>query len=194
MKVFGPGYTEINTSNDTGQPIYPIEDYEKIRRELLEEVKIKRGEFIAKCGDIDNALGEAIGWFFFERNKTNKEIFSNLILRTDFFSFGQKKKVVESLLKNHRDRYVTVTEENKKKFFVDLMKIIRQRNILAHGEVIIDMKNKKAQMSYYDSSQLRNVIIDIDSKFFYDLQLRIGFVLGFCFEHLIYPEQLSDTS
>jgi hypothetical protein len=196
MKTVGNGYTIISDRNGS-EELLSDEEFVRIGQEILSEITHKRGDFIAKSADVDYLLSEAIGWFFFPKEQTNQDIFSDLILRTEFFSFGQKKKVIESLTKNYPEKYPTLDEKNKKElkdFFNRLMKIMIRRNMLAHGELIIDMNDKTAKISYYDGNNLKNITKDIDSDFFETFQKDIDFVTEFCCKYLIAPEHSDPVS
>jgi hypothetical protein len=111
--IFGPGCTVINYEDGHGKPLFSTEEYTRIVNTLSAQAKYNRGEFISKCSEVDYVLGIAISWFFFEADNEKTKIFSELILRTGFFSFTQKKKVLESLIKNYPVRYPTVKEKKQ---------------------------------------------------------------------------------
>lgn len=188
MKGIGSGYTLINYHDEIGKPVCSGEEYTRRLNELVDVAINKRGEFIAKCGDVDYALGLAISWFFFEFDSEKTKIFSELILRTGFFTFAQKKRVLETLIKNHPKRYPTLTDEKKKKEFLKkLMSVITDRNILAHGELIIDIGENQARISFFDASSLTSQTRVLSPEFFQRLQDNISFVNDYCFEYLMFP-------
>nr|WP_319375247.1 hypothetical protein [uncultured Methanoregula sp.] len=187
MKGVGSGFTVINYYDGSGKPLFCEEEYTRRLNEVSDEAKHKRGEFIAKCGDVDYALGIAISWFFFEFDSEKTKIFSELILRTGFFTFAQKKRVLESLIKNHSKRYPTVTDKEKKIFLQKLMNVITDRNILAHGELIIDIREEQAAITFFDASSLTSETKVLSQEFYQRLQENISFVNDYCFEHLIFP-------
>lgn len=190
MKGIGSGFTTINYHDDSGKLLYSQEEYKKIQETIFNEVTQKRGDFIAKCIDVDFTLGEAIKWFFCKHDTENGKAFTKYILNQQFFSFGNKKNVIISLVKENPDIYRTISEKGDKNiFFGKLNSIIENRNLLAHGEVIIDFTAKNASISKYFLNEQNGKTIPLTQEYFENLQKDISWVINYCFYHLIFPEK-----
>lgn len=187
IKAIGAGYCELNRFDSDGKPLYPLEEYEKIRHDILNDFTSKRGEFIAKCIDVDQTLGDAIQWFFFKHNMSEAAAFRELVLNQPTFSFRKKFELVQSLVKKYPDSYPTIAKKNDFEIFkAKLNSIIRIRNLLAHGELCIDYKTKQAILSkYYTDEQITRSEPLPDFK---DFQKDIKWVINYCHYHLIFPD------
>jgi len=66
--------------------------------------KEKRLNYIDKCLDIENELNTVIKYFFIKDNtKAEFDLFDEYVLKAEFFSFIQKKKVFERILEQIKD-------------------------------------------------------------------------------------------
>ena len=184
----GSGVSEINSFDDRGKLLYSKEEYERIRQDVLKGIIPKRGEYLAKCIDVEQTLEDVIQWFFFQRNKFGGEAFSKMVLHQQFFSFGHKRDIVKSLIKNYSDRYPTIKKKGDGNiFYKKLDSIVTNRNLLAHGEISIDYKEKTAILSKYFADEQIRKSIPLSQEYFSTLQDEINWVINYCHYHLIYP-------
>ena len=66
------------------------------------------------------------------------------------------------------------------------MHIIADRNILAHGELIIDVKTKKVKISFFNTNSLKNDFRELSPEFYKKLWENIVFVNEYCFNHMVF--------
>lgn len=145
----------------------------KIFEEQYKSLKHKRGECIDKGIDIENRLDDIISCFLFGSDQDKKDIFRELILGAEFFTFIQKKKAVEKIIKQNSSIFPNLTKETGLQVIQTLHNIINDRNKMAHGNIYLDYKDKRALIAYYEEG---NKEIELNSKFFGDFDRRIEFL------------------
>ncbi len=187
--VIGTGFRVINfPAFEIQDPSDPDESYlemtpeaKKRANEVIEYIKKSRGEFISGCVDVEYLLGESISRFFLEKSP-KREILHELILDTPFFSFKKKKNILQSIMKKYPNEFGNFSDEQRNKFFTRLENIIRKRNAMAHGVVIIDLKSDKAELQFYDENKNKMDKLLISQKFFQDLKEEISTIVftSFC--------------
>ena len=138
-------------------------------------IESKRGEFISACYDLEHNLSQFISEFLFEDNIRKKEIFHELLLDTTIVTFGQKKNIARHLMKKFSDETTggSISEANQVQLFKKVEEIIKVRNALAHGEVIIDYNNDKAVVKYYDSNKNTKVKIELNETVFSEIDTKV---------------------
>ncbi len=134
---------------------------------MVEKIKIQRGEIISICTDIDYLLVEGISNFFLEKDSDKRQILQSLILNTTFLTFGQRKNIFKLITERYSQnfgRFSIKAERNK--FFKNLEEIIRYRNALAHGHIIINYNDNVITLEYYNSNKNELETTEIDPAFF----------------------------
>jgi hypothetical protein len=181
--VMGTGFTIINfPAEEITNPDYPENTYlsptqeaKKRIDEKIEYIKNGRGEIISGCYDLEHELGQFISDFFLKDNPKKQEIFHELILDTTFLSFAQKKNIARLIVKKYPDVISSnFSEEGRKKIFTELENVIKKRNALAHGDVVIDLNNDISTIQYYDSNKNQKSKFEITPEFFRESRTQIG--------------------
>jgi hypothetical protein len=174
-KTIGSGFSVINNDGHCSAIL------DEICKTSLPDVKMKRAEYIGKCIHVEYVLGRLIECFFFQREKERSDIFSELITNQSFFSFSVRQKIVISLIKKYPQYFQNIREKNDiTKFSNKVQNIIKNRNLLAHGELVIDLKTKTIKILRYSLEDLKDESETLDSNFFKNLELDMKFVLNFC--------------
>jgi len=137
--------------------------YAEEESDILRKV---RGSFISGCSEIDNALGEAISWFFFRDNTDNdkRTQFHDFILDTPIFSFIQRKKVLQLIMEKYPKDFPAFTGKQRQEMFDKINNLIKLRNAFAHGTFVINCNERKDSLVYYNSlkNQREDLVIDKD--------------------------------
>jgi hypothetical protein len=174
--LVGSGFSIINNDGH-----FPHEELIKLINITLAEAKKNRCEFIGKCIHVERVLGDLINFFFIRGNKERVDIFSKLIVTQSFFSFRIRKQIIVSLIEEYPQYFQNIKNKNDiKEFSRKVEKIVQTRNLLAHGELLLDLKDKKIKIVRYSLEDLENKKKTLDTEFFNELQQDITFVLNFC--------------
>jgi hypothetical protein len=170
--VLGTGTTIINfpkrlNSNKKILSIPTSECDEEIKKRQ-NFIQNKRGEFISACYDLENYLAQFISEFFFKDDLIKKEMFHELILDATILTFRQKKNLAKQLMEKSPDETIgnTISKENREELFKKVEEVIKIRNALAHGKVIIDYNNNKSIIQYYDSNKQIKIDLELNEDFF----------------------------
>lgn len=142
-------------------------------RKKYGEMTVKRGEFIDMCLDVENRLSVLINRFFFDSSDQKYIAFNELILSAEFFTFMQKKKVLEKIF-NYPNQFPNLSIEKRDIILQKLMNVISDRNKMAHGEVLIDGDTGIPVLQYYENGKKE---ITLDSKFFDKFEGRIAYLM-----------------
>jgi len=156
MRYIGPGYSVTNYPKvGVENSAFPEEFFyditpegQTIANEIIATVYAKRGEFISRSIDIEYVLGKSISDFFFETDSERKELFHQHIIDHPFFSFMEKKKVLESIMAKHPEKFPAFERKERDDLFKYIKSIIDVRNAFAHGEIIIDVNNRIATLRF----------------------------------------------
>jgi hypothetical protein len=187
-RIIGSGFEVTNYPtdeiSDPGEPDYVYEDITPEAKaevnKIIEKIKIRRGEVISACVDIDTLLGKSISLFFLSKNPEKRKIFHDLILDTTAISIFKKKEILELIMIKHPEEFSGFSPKQRQKFFEDLNYVIKMRNALAHGDVIIDYFEKKEVLKYYNSKSNKKDEVVLSSDFFEKLREKItNLVLNF---------------
>jgi hypothetical protein len=183
MERMGSGFdlTNIPTIEiDSGDPdIGILTETEpsalKEAKKIMEKIKLQRGDIISLCVDIDSLLIEGISNFFLEKDPEKRQIFQDLILDTTFLSLGQKKNILKLIIEKYPQNFGLFSiKKERNKFFKHLDYIIKYRNALAHGRIIINYNENIITLQYYNSNKNEMETTSIDSSFFYKLHNTIN--------------------
>ena len=137
-----------------------------------------RNEVIVGCVDIDSIIGNAISRFFFGDNRDKKPIFHTLVLDTTILSMSQKKNILKSIMEKYPEEFGEFSDVDKrKKLFQDLDQIIKLRNALAHGRIVIDCASDIVTLNYYDSNKNKQTEMELPTAYFDSMNKKISFLL-----------------
>ncbi|MFA6363888.1 hypothetical protein [Methanoregula sp.] len=145
---------------------------------IITSIRQNRGKFISGCVDVENYLGQAISYFFFKEDPTNREMLHNFILDTTVFSFSQKRKVLQRIMETYPERFESFSNQSRQEMFDKINYLIKTRNIFAHGEMIIDFKEDKAYLRYYDSMTNQKAEIIVSMELFESLKKKTEAVIS----------------
>jgi hypothetical protein len=186
ITTIGSGFSIIN--ND-GQ--FPQEELVTLVNVMRTEVFQKRCDALAKCIHIERILGNFINYFFNIGEPEKQVIFTQLIGTESFFSFRIRKQIVVSLIKDNPQYFQNIVNKDQIKIFANTVQnIIDIRNLLAHGELLLDLKEKNFKIVKYSLDDLETKTKTLDSKFFEKFDADIQFIIAFC---MAYQVAYSDT-
>lgn len=137
------------------------------------ELMHKRGDYIDMCLDIEGDLDAFICLFLFGKDYKKSDLFRELVLEAEFFTFFQKKKMVERIIMKNLNLFPNLTADRAESIIQSIWNIINDRNKMAHGRIVIDVGNEKPMLEYYENGRRE---IELNSKFFEKFENRIGFV------------------
>jgi hypothetical protein len=147
----------------------------RVSKSIADQTKPLRGEIITICVDIDYCLVEAISRFFLEKDHEKRQILQDLILDTTFLTLAQKKNILKLIMEKYPERFGPFSDKKvRSEFFENLETIIRFRNALAHGRIIIDYEQKIVTLRYYNSNKNETVDTEINPEFFKKLHGQIS--------------------
>lgn len=137
----------LNTKLKSNELKISRDEYKKLTL-MYDNSKNARGQILDKCIDIENSINIIIQYFFTKSSK-NEEFYllKEYILDSEAFTFIQKKKVLEKIL----EKLDFLDKKKVKKIIQTLMNIIKDRNKLAHGLILIDYEEMKTQVRYYEN-------------------------------------------
>jgi hypothetical protein len=174
--TFGSGFSIINNDGH-----FPQDELIKLTNITLVEVERNRCKFLGKCIHVERVLGNLINCFFVREDKERSEIFTQLITSQSFFSFRARKQVIVSLISNYPQYFKNIKNTNDiEKFSKKVEKIVEIRNLLAHGELLLDFKEKKVKIAKYSLNIRDKSIETLDSDFFDKWEQDIAFIFNFC--------------
>ncbi|MFA4825980.1 MAG: hypothetical protein WC593_12580 [Methanoregula sp.] len=140
IKPLGTGYCIIECDNiDITLP----ENKELIEK-IVSDAKKIRGEVISLSLDIEYYLNEIIGFFFIGDNRKQMEMFNECILQKEFFTFGEKLKVLNFLLTNNSEKFHLESAKKRREIITTIRKVMEYRNKFAHEDIVINFKERKA--------------------------------------------------
>jgi len=147
IKPLGEGCTIIDCDGvDLKAP-----ENAKILEEIVSNAKKIRGEVISSSLDIEFFLNQFIGLFFIGNNKKRSDIFNECILHKEFFTFGEKVKVLSYLLKNYPEKFHLHSDNKRKEIITVMRNVIECRNKFAHEEIVVNFKERTAYI--FDKNQ-----------------------------------------
>jgi hypothetical protein len=165
MKPLGQGFRIIDCDGvDINTP-----ENQKILNEIVSNAKKIRGEIISNSLDIDFILNDLIGLFFFN-TKEKIDIFNECFLYKEFFTFGEKVKLFNFLLKKYPERFHLNSESKRKEIITQITKVMEVRNKFAHEDITVNFKEKVAYI--FDKNQ-QNLL---SSQSIGDFQKRICYL------------------
>lgn len=140
VKPLGMGYCIIECDNiDINLP-----ENDEIIQKIVSDAKKNRGEVISKSLDVEYFLNEIIGLFFIGNDREQIEIFNECILQKEFFTFGEKLKVLNFLLTNNSEKFHLESPKKRKEIITIIREVMEYRNKFAHEEIIVNFKEKQA--------------------------------------------------
>ncbi|MFA4849455.1 MAG: hypothetical protein WC626_06980 [Methanoregula sp.] len=146
--------------------IRPTSESKQKNEDKIAYIQKGRGRIISACYDLEYVLGLLISDYFLRDNPQKQAIFHELILDTTFLTFAQKKNIARLIIKNSSEETIgKFSEEERKNLFNNLEYVIKMRNALAHGQIIIDLNNDTAFFQYYDSNKNKINKFDITPEF-----------------------------
>jgi hypothetical protein len=150
LKPLGQGFRIIGYDGiDINTPENAI-----ILEEIVSKAKKIRGEVISNSLDVEFFLNEIIGLFFIGNNIKQTNIFNESILQKEFFTFGEKVKVISFLLKNYPERFHLDSDDKRKEIITIIRKVMECRNKFAHEEIVVNFKEKTAYIFDNDQQNL----------------------------------------
>jgi hypothetical protein len=162
-----PTYKIPSDEDPDGFFLYISPDAEKRSNEIIQSIKTSRGEIISCCVDIDNLLGKSISRFFLKDDPKKQEIFHELILDTTELSFAQKRNILKLIMEKYPEEFGPFSDKKRQHEFFEIVNyIIKIRNALAHGEIIVDYNEDKVFLQYYDKSKNKKQEIELSPEFF----------------------------
>ena len=163
LKPLGSGYTVTNCADiDINDPKNAL-----IIGEIVKEAKIIHSEIILTVMNIDSFLGDLIAIFFTYGTEGNFQIFEELIIEQ--FSFEKKIQILEKIMENHWERFGP-SKDFKKEFFEQVRYVQNHRNAFAHGDMIVDFKNRTAHIYHKQKPY------PLTPEFLKDFQSRISYL------------------
>lgn len=173
--TFGSGFSIINNDGH-----FPQDELIEITNTTLVEVEKNRCKFLAKCIHVERVLGDLINYFFVQGNKERSKIFTQLITTQSFFSFRARKQIIVSLISHYPEYFKNIkNNDDIDKFSKKVGQIVDTRNLLAHGELLLDFKDKKIKIAKYSLNIRENSIETLDSDFFDKWEQDIKFIFNF---------------
>ena len=177
MQLLGTGIeilnypTEIVQMPDGVSESQITEEAYSIVKERMNFLRMQRGKFISGCTEIDNSLSEAISSFFFKTNSDpmKREQFHNFIVDTPIFSFNHRKKVLQKIMETNPDDFPLFSRSARQEMFDQIIHLIKIRNAFAHGMIIINFRDQRESLSYYDSSSNRITELHLTTELFSQL-------------------------
>lgn len=174
--TFGSGFSIINNDGH-----FPQEELITLVNVMRTEIFKKRCDALAKCIHIDRILGNFINYFFNIGEPEKQVIFSQLIGTQPFFSFRVRKQIVLSLIEDYPQHFQNIVNKEQIKTFANTAEnIINIRNLLAHGELLLDLKEKNFKIVKYSLDDLEKKTKTLDSEFFEKFDADIQFIINFC--------------
>ena len=182
MRSIGSGFEVTNyptieqQSNDPDIGIYDDIDPDAYNHilEIVKTVRSYRGEIISTSVDIEYLLSESISRFFLEDTPEKRDIFHELLLDTTYLTFAQKKNLLKSIMDKYPQKFGDFSDTKRRKaFFENIENIIKWRNALAHGRIIIDYNSKIVTILAYNSNKHTEESLEINSKVFLTLRRNI---------------------
>lgn len=135
---------------------------EELTPELVDEVlrpaKENMQKVIQSASMIEHILEDIIRFYFFGNDSGTKEArekFVSLILTTDWFSFGIKRKLMEQIINDKE----LITGNEKNKYFKLLHQTIATRNAFVHGTFSTD--GRVVKLSYYQGAPKEQMLSEI---------------------------------
>jgi len=142
VKPLGQGFRIIECEEiDISSP-----ENKKILDEISSNAKKIRGEVISGSLDVDFFLNEIIDLFFMGNNKKQTDIFNECILHKEFFTFGEKVKVLSYILKKYPERFQLTSDDERKNIINTIREVMECRNKFAHEEIVVNFKEKTAYL------------------------------------------------
>ena len=157
----------ISNPEEIEGDIWHITKNELLNSQAISEKFQKiRGEGINRALFIEGYLDGIIMQTFFKQDKSSNmmDMFKDLILSREFFTFMSKWKVIRDLLHNN-----ILHHENYKQLLTDTKTIIDERNKFAHGNLIIC--GNKMILSFFDGKLCEE---EIDKKKIDELNKTFG--------------------
>jgi len=109
----------------------------------------------------------------------NSQIFHKLILDTTILSMSQKKNILKSIMEKYPQEFDEFSDiDKRKKLFQDLDQIIKLRNALAHGRIVIDCRTDIVSLNYYDSNQNKQREIELSATYCDAMNKKISSLLS----------------
>jgi hypothetical protein len=141
-KILGEGYKIVDCE---GVDLQDSENL-KILEGIVTPAKKIRGDVISKSLEIEFYLNEIIGLFFMGDNKKQRDVFNECILQKEFFTFGQKVKVLNFLLTNCSEKFHINSTNDRKAIITLIQNVMERRNKFAHEEIIVNFKERTASI------------------------------------------------
>ena len=163
MDILGNSVTIENPVEITHEKPWKLTEEEVSEMsKIAETIAHKRGELISKSIIIEDTIEESIRNILFGSKRTEpSKLFEEHILRTIFFSFENKRIVLQRLLKS-LDWY----DEKYKEKFKEIRKANNFRNQFAHGKIIF--RGKIAFLAYVgDNGKLKEK--ELSKDYFTDI-------------------------
>lgn len=118
------------------------EDLKDIERQN-EDLKNIRGRLLHSALIVEDQITEVIAYAFFPDNLQTRQLFKDIVLNTNFFSFYNKIKVFSQLCELHPN----LKSSDLKKLRGNLYDVMNIRDDFAHGKV--KFSGKQAELHYY---------------------------------------------
>jgi hypothetical protein len=140
IKKLGSGYKIID---DDGED-FNTPNNQILLKDIVSKAKKIRGDAISYSLDIDYYLNNLIGKFLFGTNTEFQNIFNDCILYKEFFTFSKKVDVLNFLLTNYPEKFSLKSEKKRKEIITKIKRVMECRNIFAHEEIVVSLKEKVA--------------------------------------------------
>lgn len=151
--------------DETGKPSL---DAKKIN-EVYESVRPIRNTIIESALLVEHALTFAI-LFFIDGNKRHdrRSVLKKLFFDSDHFTFMQKRKVLSQIFEMKGNEITCFSPDEAKHLRREMNDIILERNKYAHGVIVIDCMNWKAQIKYFHGQERTEDITPETGNRFFD--------------------------
>lgn len=128
-------------------------DHGKLR-ELADGAYYNRLAVIEGALAVENLLSKIICHIFLGPNYDRKEMFDNMILRSDWCSFSAKRKLLEYII----NKEGLINRPDRDRVFRELRDVMSLRNAFAHGRLFSD--GKTVLISYFEGTPKKQELTD----------------------------------
>lgn len=135
---------------------YPWEKHKEIEKKVWEH----RSQILEASLMLETLLIATISHLLVGQDYPRFSLLRHLIFDAEFCTFMQLRKILSAIFTLFGDQITCLSSEDGKNLRSEISKIIKIRNMFAHGISMIDAETNSYSIRYYDNGIVHKVISD----------------------------------